>query len=381
MNKKRLQLMQRHATRAIFFISGFGAASWAPLVPVLKAKLAIAEDTLGLLILCIGIGSLIAMPLAGNAASKFGCKKVLTTASIIFPILLLLICIFSTLETIVPTLLIFGAVMGCMDVVMNIQAVMVEKMYGRQIMSGMHALWSVGGFTGAGLFGIWVGLFNLTPFISTLIAAAIMLAILSYFAKFLLPYGGKSSSSIIAIPHGIVIFIGIITCIAYLVEGAIMDWSGVFLTTAKNFDISLAGIGFTMFSAAMLTMRLIGDRLVQAIGQKIVVIFGSVLSFIGFILLIFSDVQTLLYLGFFLIGIGSANIVPVFFSIIGRQKVMPVNMAVPAVSTIAYVGILVGPAAIGFLAHQTSLYVAFGFLATLVAAQLFIANYIFRQNV
>ena len=377
LNRSRsLQTMQQHSTRAIFFVNGFGAATWAPLVPVLRARLSITEDTLGMLLLCIGIGSLLAMPIAGTVAAKFGCRKVLTIAGIIFPLILLLICNISSLMSAAVVLLFFGMVMGCLDVVMNIQAIMVEKAAGMRMMSGMHAMWSIGGFVGAGLFGVWVGMLNLTPFTSTIIAAVIMLLILAIFAKYFLQTGGESSSSIIAIPRGIVVFFGIITGIAYLVEGAIMDWSGVFLTTARGFDISLAGVGFTMFSAAMLTMRLIGDRLVQAIGQRTVVLVGSVISFIGFILLIFAEPQSLLYTGFFLIGIGSANIVPVFFSLIGRQKVMPVNMAVPAVSTLGYAGILIGPAVIGFIAHQTSLFVAFGVLASLIVFQFFIANYV-----
>lgn len=377
LNRSRsLQTMQQHSTRAIFFVNGFGAATWAPLVPVLRSKLSITEDTLGMLLLCIGIGSLLAMPIAGTVAAKFGCRKVLTTAGIIFPFILLLVCNISNLTSAAAMLLFFGMVMGCLDVVMNIQAVIVEKAAGRRMMSGMHAMWSIGGFVGAGLFGIWVGMLNLTPFTSTIIAAVIMLLILSLFAKYFLSTGGESSGSIIAIPRGIVVFFGIITGIAYLVEGAIMDWSGVFLTTARGFDISLAGVGFTMFSAAMLTMRLIGDRLVQKMGQRAVVLFGSVISFIGFMLLIFAEPQSLLYAGFFLIGIGSANIVPVFFSLIGKQKVMPVNMAVPAVSTLGYAGILIGPAAIGFLAHQTSLFVAFSVLAFLIVLQFFIANYV-----
>ena len=376
---RRLAAMQQHSTRAIFFVNGFGAATWAPLVPVLRSKLSIAEDTLGMLLLCIGIGSLLAMPIAGTVAAKFGCRRVLTTAGTIYSLLLLLICNISNLTSAVVMLLLFGMVMGCLDVVMNIQAVIVEKASGRRLMSSMHAMWSVGGFAGAGLFGVWVGMFSLTPFASTLIAAIIMLAILAAFAKYFLQTGGESAGSIIAIPRGIVIFFGLITCIAYLVEGAIMDWSGVFLTTARGFDIALAGVGFTMFSAAMLTMRLIGDRLVQAISQKVVVLVGSTISFMGFMLLIFAEPQYLLYVGFFLIGIGSANVVPVFFSLIGKQKVMPVNMAVPAVSTIAYAGILLGPAVIGFLAHQTSLFTAFGFLACLIVLQLFIATYIFKR--
>ena len=379
-NNNSLQSMQQLSTRAIFFISGFAWASWAPLIPVLKQKLAIGDDTLGLLLLCLGMGSLLIMPLAGAIASKFGCQKVLTVMTAIFAAMLLIICELSTLSTTFLVIFLFGAVVSCIDVVMNIQAVIVEKASGRRLMSGMHAMWSIGGFVGSGLFGIWIGFFGFTPFVSTIIAAVIVLAVLFKSAKYFLPTGGESGGSILAIPRGIVIFIGLITCISYLVEGAITDWSGVFLTTVKTFDISLAGIGFTIFSAAMFIMRVIGDGLIQAIGQKVVVIVGALISFSGFMLLIFSESPFLLYTGFFLIGIGSANIVPIFYSLIGKQKVMPISMAVSAVSTLAYAGILLGPAVIGFLAHQTSLYVAFGFIAGLIVIQIFISSYVFKRS-
>ena len=246
-------------------------------------------------------------------------------------------------------------------------------------MSGMHALWSVGGFAGAGLFGIWVGTLGLTPFASTCIAAGSMLLTLGFFARHLLPFGGESGGTMVAVPKGIVTFVGVVACIAFLVEGAVMDWSGVFLTTVKDLDMSLAGTGFTVFSAAMLIMRLLGDAAVQKLGQKLVVLGGSLLAFLGFLLVIFAPSQLLLYAGFFAIGIGSANVVPVFFSLLGKQKDMPISMAVPAVSTLGYLGILMGPAAIGFLAHQTSLYMAFAFLAALVAVQAVIAAYVYKK--
>ncbi|WP_369793593.1 MFS transporter [Selenomonas sp. ND2010] len=372
-------LWTQHATRAVFFIGGFGAASWAPLVPLLRQRLAIGEDILGLLLLCIGIGSLLTMPLSGAAAVRLGCRKVLTFASIAFALLLFLLSQVGDILLAIPVLLLFGAIMGCIDVVANVQAVIVEKAAGKRLMSGMHGLWSVGGFAGAGLFGVWVGGLGLTPTVSTLIAAGIMVAAILFFARFLLPYGGDAGGKMLAIPKGIVAFVGIIACIAFLVEGAIMDWSGVFLTTVRGFDMSLAGTGFTVFSAAMLTMRLVGDRLVQKMGQKVVILGGSVLAFAGFLAVIFASQAWLLYAGFFAIGVGSANIVPVFFSLLGKQQDMPIGLAVPAVSTLGYLGILMGPAAIGALAHATSLYAAFGLLAGLVALQFIIARYVYQK--
>lgn len=367
------------ATRAVFFIGGFGAASWAPLVPLLKVRLGVAEDVLGLLLLCIGIGSLLTMPLSGAAATRWGCRRVLTCASVAYAVLLLALCTFSTMAAVVPTLLIFGAVMGCIDVVVNIEAVMVEQAAGRRLMSGMHALWSVGGFVGAGLFSVWVGTVGLTPLLSTMIAAAIILLAIVIFSRWLLPHGGAPGGALIAMPHGIVTFVGIIALIAFLVEGAVMDWGGVFLTQVRGFDMSLAGMGFTVFSAAMLVMRLIGDKAVSKLGQKPVILGGSALAFLGFLLVIFAPSSALLFTGFFLIGIGSANVVPVFFSLLGKQDVMPLSLAVPAVSTLGYLGILMGPAAIGFLAHLTSLYAAFGLLAGLVALEGIIAMYVYKK--
>lgn len=372
-------ILQQYATQAIFFVGGFGAASWAPLVPILKERLAIAEDTLGMLLLCIGIGSLLTMPLSGAAAARLGCRKVLTAAGIIYALLLLALCQINSFYIALLTLLIFGAIMGCIDVVVNIQAVIVEKAMGKRLMSRMHALWSVGGFAGAGLFGIWVGSFNLTPWQSTAIAAALMIAITLFFSRHLLPYGGEAGGKLLAMPRGIVTFVGIIACIAFLVEGAIMDWGGVFLTQVHGFDISLAGTGFTIFSLAMLTMRLVGDALVQHFGQRLIILGGIFLSFVGFWLVILAPSEWLLFIGFFFIGVGSANVVPVFFSMLGKQDAMPINAAVPAVSTLGYLGILMGPAAIGFLAHQTSLYAAFGFLAALVAIEGIMAVYVYHK--
>lgn len=371
--------MRQHSTRALFFIGGFGAASWAPLVPLLRERLALGEDVLGMLLLCIGIGSLLTMPLSGAAAVRFGCRKTLLVAATVFALLLLVLCQVDNMVLAALSLLVFGAMMGCIDVVINIQAVLVEKAAKRRLMSGMHALWSVGGFIGAGLFGIWVGTLGLTPLISTCIAVGIMLLTLAFFACHLLPFGGESGGAMVAIPRGIVAFVGVVACIAFLVEGAIMDWSGVFLTTVRGFDLSLAGMGFTVFSAAMLVMRLLGDVTVQRLGQKPVVVGGSLLAFLGFLLVIFAPGSLLLYIGFFAIGIGSANIVPVFFSLLGKQQDMPISMAVPAVSTLGYLGILMGPAAIGFLAHQTSLYAAFGLLAALMAAQAAVAAYVYKK--
>ena len=376
--KKEIGMREVHAARAFFFIGGFGTATWAPLVPLLRERLMVGDDVLGMLLLCIGVGSLLTMPLSGALAMRLGCRRVVMTASILFAAILLLVSCVDALSLAVPIVLIFGAVMGCIDVVVNIVAVLVEKGIGRRIMSGMHAFWSLGGFVGAGLYGVWVGLLGLTPFQSTAIAAGLILLLTAVYGRHLIPYGG-GGGALLALPRGIIVFVGMTAFIAFLSEGAVMDWGGVYLTTVRGMDLALAGTGYSVFSAAMLTMRFLGDRVVQRIGALPVAVGGALLAFGGILLVMFAPVDALLYVGFFAIGIGSANIVPVFFSLMGRQNVMPVSAAVSAVSTMGYLGILAGPAAIGFVSSLTTLQTAFAMLAALSILQATIGFYVFKR--
>ena len=376
--KKEIGMREVHAARAFFFIGGFGTATWAPLVPLLRERLMVGDDVLGMLLLCIGVGSLLTMPLSGALAMRLGCRRVVMTAAVLFAAILLLVSCVDTLSLAVPIVLIFGAVMGCIDVVVNIVAVLVEKGIGRRIMSGMHAFWSLGGFAGAGLYGVWVGLLGLTPFQSTAIAAGLILLLTAVYGRHLIPYGG-GGGALLALPRGIIVFVGMTAFIAFLSEGAVMDWGGVYLTTVRGMDLALAGTGYSVFSAAMLMMRFLGDRVVQRIGTLLVAVVGALLAFGGILLVMFAPVDALLYVGFFAIGIGSANIVPVFFSLMGRQNVMPVSAAVSAVSTMGYLGILAGPAAIGFVSSLTTLQMAFAMLAALSILQAVIGLYVFKR--
>ncbi|EFR41749.1 transporter, major facilitator family protein [Selenomonas sp. oral taxon 137 str. F0430] len=375
---KNIGNAQVHAVRAFFFIGGFGSASWAPLVPLLRERLAIGDDVLGMLLLCVGIGSLVTMPLAGALSTRLGCRKVLTVTAVVYVAVLVAICAVDSLLLAVPVILLFGALMGCVDVVINVAAVIVEQGIGRRIMSGTHAFWSIGGFVGAGLYGVWVGAMGLTPMQSTLIAAGVILLFTGLFGSRLIPYGG-GGGRLIAIPRGIIVFIGIAAFIAFLSEGAVMDWSGVYLTTVRGFDLALAGVGFSVFSAAMFLMRLLGDAVVQRLGQRRVAVGGALLACAGILLVMFAPVDALPYAGFFAIGIGAANIVPVFFSLMGKQNVMPIGAAVSAVSTMGYLGILAGPAAIGLVSHLVNLQAAFGILAALCLLQACVGMHVFRR--
>jgi predicted MFS family arabinose efflux permease len=369
------------ATRVFFFIAGFGYASWAPLVPILKLRLAIGEDTLGLLLLCIGLGSLCTMPIAGTLARRFGCRRVMQLDGAAFAFILLALYAIPDVSWAIPILFLFGMATGLIDVTMNIHAIRIEKLSHKHLLSGIHGMWSLGGFAGAGIFGVWIWL-GLTPLFSTGAATVIMLVLLLAFGPHLLSEPqttGKRNSPIFAIPRGVVILIGLICCISFICEGAMMDWSGVLMLQEKGFPVSHAGTAYAIFSAAMLTMRFVGDALVMHCGSRPIIFGGVSLAIGGLLLVIFTTPAWLIYTGFFLIGIGLANIVPVFYSFMGQQKEMPIHLAVSAVSTVGYLGSLLGPAAIGFIAHQTSLYISFMTLAALLVLLLLIARHVYAK--
>ena len=357
--------MEQHATRATFFVIGLAMAAWAPLIPFAKSRLELDDRALGLLLLCLGGGSLVTMPFAGALAARFGCRRVILAAGGLVSVILPLLATVSHVPLFVATLALFGAALGIVDCVVNIQAIMVERASGRAMMSGFHGMFSVGGIVGAA--GA-TGLLSLgaTPFATALcVVTATVLALVAA-APHLLPYGSSREGPALAVPHGTVLFLGALCFIVFLAEGAVLDWSAVFLTTLRGMAPSHSGWGYAAFAATMTAGRLTGDAIVKQLGGQKVIALGGILSGGGLLLAALVPFWGASLLGYVLVGAGCSNIVPVLFTAVGRQRAMPENAAVPAITTMGYAGILAGPAGIGFIAQASSLPTAFVVLAFLL---------------
>lgn len=370
---------EQTAARMAFFISGFTVATWAPMIPAVKEKLQIGADVLGLLLLSIGISAFIFMPLAGMMSRSFGCKKVLRVAIIVMALDLIVLSLLGSIWSFMVFLAVFGAAMGCMDVNMNLNAVIVENASKKRMMSGMHALWSVGCFAGAGLFSLLAKI-GLGITVIVMLHSALVLVLTLIFSRHFLNFKGAGNEKPVAVPKGIVIFFGILACISFLGEGAIMDWSGVLLTEVKNTELSLAGIGYAVFSVAMLVMRLVGDKIVALLGEEKTLIGGSLIAALGFLSVIFLDDFYAIQLGFVLMGLGLANIVPTIYSLTKYQTVMPINAAVTAITSMGYTGVILGPAVLGFVAHGFGITQVFYLLAVLLAVQAAAVKYYFSER-
>jgi predicted MFS family arabinose efflux permease len=353
----------RLSTRLAFLTAGLAMSAWAPLVPYAKERLALGEGPLGLLLLCLGLGSLAAMPVTGALAARFGCRNVILWSALVVCLALPGLALAPAPLMLGVTLFVFGAAIGTMDVAMNVQAVMVEKASGGALMSGFHGMFSLGGFAGAGsmAFLLWLGC---GPLGACLGIVALVGLLLWRAAPDLLhePEARKGGSPAFAMPHGAVIFIGALCFIVFLAEGAMLDWSAVFLTAERGLEEGRAGLGYAAFAVAMTAGRLTGDRVVARFGGRRVLLAGGLCAAAGFFTAVGAPTPGAALAGFVLVGLGASNIVPILFTAAGNQRAMPASLAIAAITTIGYAGILAGPALIGLVAHLSSLEMAFAAL-------------------
>ena len=363
----------RLATRANFFVLGLAVAAWAPIVPYAKARVGADDSTLGLMILCLGLGSLATMPISGRLVSLFGCRVVLPLAGVALCAVLPLLALARTPVELGAALALFGAAAGAIDIGINIQAVAVEKAERRPLMSGFHAQFSLGGIVGAaGATGLLA--LSLPPATAlAVLALASAIAILATTTGLLgRPEGGGSHS--LALPRGPVILLGVMCFVTFLAEGSVLDWSALFITQEHGVDRAWGGLAYAAFSATMTIGRLTGDRIVARYGARTVVAAGGVIAAAGYGVVVLSPSMALSLIGFALIGAGAANIVPVLFTAAGRQPGIPPETAVPGVATLGYLGLLIGPAAIGLIADASSLGMAFAAVAVLLLGVASAAN-------
>jgi len=356
----------RLATRLAFLVAGFGVACWAPLVPFAKQRLGIDDSVLGLLLLCLGVGSIATMLVAGAVNARRGSRPVILAGGFGLAVFLPLLSVVGSPVSLGLTLLGFGAALGGLDVAMNIHAVEVERDAGKPLMSGFHALFSVGGFIGATLITFLLS-WNVAPIASTLLASVLMAIAMAFAAPRLLraSHVDRSGPMIVA-PRGIVLLLAALAMAMFLVEAAILDWSALLVSGKGLVSEARGGIGYSIFAIAMTVGRFGGDFVTARVGDRATLFCGGLVTIAGFALVLLAPIAVLAMSGFLLIGLGASNIVPVLFRGAGRQHAMPAGLAVAAITTAGYAGNLVGPAAIGFVASAAGLPVAFWLLAALV---------------
>lgn len=368
------------ATRVAFFLAGFIMAIWAAMVPFVKIHLNLNETHLGMILLCVGLGALVVMPFCGGIVAKRGAKFLLKSAFFIVPFFLFAVNFSTSIVLTASLLFLFGCFFGAIDVSMNVHAVEVDHKSEKRLIAGFHALYSLGSVVGALAMAALLNIFESVIFaVGILLVACLLVWLLT--ANKLLPEAGKTqgASKAFAMPRGFVLWLGLICFLLFMTEGAVLDWGAVFLVEEKSVAIENAGLAFAAFSTAMTLMRLIGDKLIGYAGPRLCVRYGCLISALMLSGCVFAPQIWLVILLFFALGLGMANVIPIAFASAADQNEMPMSVALAAVTTLGYAGLLTGPALIGFVAEAISLSVAFLILAAFLVLVSFSSS-IFRKQ-
>lgn len=346
-------------------IIGILEAAWAPLVPYVKDTFAIDEGTLGLLMLCSGFGSVCALPLSGFLVNRFGAKRVVYVSGVLMAFALLAISLLIDVWLTGVMLMVFGGCTITIDVAANMNGVTVERMTGQHLMSGFHGGYSLGTLIGAGAMSILFTL-GLMPKLAVVICMVCILLALVFGCGDLLSKEELTSGSHVEKPRKsklyippMVIVVGLLCFIMYASEGAVMGWSAIFVSQERGVSMSMAGFFYTAFAVAMTIMRLCGDKIVNQLGQRMVVAGGTLLIAVGFMTVVLVDSAVAAGVGFAMVGCGAANVVPQLVSFAAHIKGMAVHNIISFINALGYSGILLGPVIIGFIGKQYGLHVSF----------------------
>jgi MFS family permease len=359
----------RVSVSLIFLIHGLIIATWASRIPAFQAQLHLSPAVLGRSLMMAAIGSVFAMPVAGWLINKFGSLSIVIGSTLGFGLALPLLAESSTVLTLSVALLFYGAMAGSMDVAMNTHAVMLEKRYQRHIMSSFHALFSLGGMAGSALGGLVAS--RTVPAGIHFWVSGIALTAMSLLAFRWLPLPSAPENTA-KVPSGGTITwsvaLGALALLAFsimLVEGAIADWSAIYLRTAVLTGPGLAALGYAVFSGAMAGGRLTGDYLTGKLGRGPLVCYGALLAAAGLVFVLWFGNAGWALVGFACAGAGLATIIPNTFAAAGNLESSAPGPSLAVVTTAGYVGFLAGPPLIGFVAQLSSIRAALWILVVL----------------
>ena len=346
--------VQAAAVAAAFMLNGLSFGIWAARIPAVKAQTGLDEAGLGFALLGASVGAVLTMTFGGWRGSKFGTHVMTPLTAVGCAVMTVFIGASSNFASLTISLLIFGVCQGTMDVSMNANGIAVEHAGSGPIISRLHASWSIGAFVGA-LVSTQVAAFGI-PVLPEFAVAAVGLAIGGVLLRFtMLPDRHAEGGGRLRLPTGPLVLLGALALCGLMAEGSATDWSGVYLQRTMNASEGLAGLAVTTFTGSMAVARLAGDRLSLRLGSARLVSGGAALAAVGLALALAAQIPVVAIVGFGMMGLGLAAVVPTLFRAAGSQPGIPASVGIAAVSTMGYAGGLIGPPVIGTLATAVTL--------------------------
>lgn len=386
MNNKRMLL----ANKLAFGILGALEAAWAPMVPFVKSEMNLNDGQFGQLLLSMGLGSLIALPLVGPLVSRFGPKNIAIISGILLGLNLFGITVVDSPYLVAFMLALFGASLVSIDVASNINAVVVESIFKKPLMSGFHGGYSLGTLVGAMIvsmlltLGLSVSMAALFMFISMSVLSLVSLqSLVSEITTFNVENSVQTQDDgkhrKLRIPPVIVV-LGILCFIMYASEGALLSWTTVFATQNRGIDPKTAGYFYTFFAITMAVARFTGNSIVAKFGRRLTVVTGAVMVSLGFMITAIVPYSVGMMIGFSIIGLGAGNIVPQLVSFTGTVKGIRVQTAISLINAVGYSGILLGPVIIGHVSNMSSLECSFELLGCAVAVVALVSFFLMKKK-
>jgi len=353
----------RWAISTVFLLNGAGIGLWAAHVPTVQARMGIDTGMLSMVLLTVAAGALLAMPLMGGLTGRWGTRRMVLLSGFAFATMTPLIMGAPSLPLLFIAAFLFGVSNGALDVAMNANASEVETARGLPTMSSFHGFFSLGGLFGAGIGGLLVGQ-GLGHGQGALMVGVVTAVVLALSAPRVMGFAAThGAGSHFSLPRGAALGLGLLALLCFAVEGALVDWSALLMQERTGATPASAALGFSAFSIAMAACRFAGDRLIVRFGALRIMVVGGLAMFAGLALAVASTHFVLSAVGFALVGLGAANVVPLLFGAAARIPGMSAGNGVAAVATLGYGGLLLAPPVLGWVAMHSSIMVALGGLS------------------
>lgn len=371
--------IKRLAVALFFFTNGFQYANWVARLPEVEKLYNISHATLGTLLLCSAAGAITAMPFAGYLTVLFGSRRITIFTGAMMVALIPLIPLLSNLWLIGVLFFLFGVLGGSEDVAMNGQAVYVERMYEKPILSSFHGVWSVGTALGAGC-GAVMAKFHIELFTHFLIVSVSCLAVISWAAFNLISDDmsqielNTEGGSTFRLPTKAIVPIGLIAFCGMTGEGSIADWSALYMNKEIGQNEAFSALTFGAFATAMTIGRIFGDYFTAKYGKRKMLIFNSLAAIGGLAIALLTTIPIIVLIGFFIVGLSLATIVPIVYSTAGNTEGVAPSVGIAMATTIGYAGFFVGPPVIGYIADAFSLRIGLLFSLFLFVIMFILSN-------
>ena len=364
----RLPWPDRAATIALFLINGIGTGAWASAIAPVQARLALSPAALSLALLAMAGGAVVTMPLSGVLAAKLGGSgRAATIAAVFYALAIVGPGLAPNLPVLVIATFVFGCFNGLMDVAMNAHATVIERRWSGAILSSFHAAWSCGGIVGASLGGAMLHAGFDAPGLLVCVSGLALISV-GGAARWLGPGEVAAvSGPAYRLPDARLLGFAFIALLGMMAEGAMIDWSALYLTLIAHAPADFAAGGYGVFAGSMLAGRLVGDAAVRALGRPRVILFGAALAMAGVLIAIVWPAPDVILVGYALMGVGLSNMVPAVFSQSAAEASSPA-VGIAMAATVGYAGLLLGPVVIGAAASLASLRVGFLLLTLALAA-------------